>query len=265
MAQQLTPEFGQHGSLQRLTWGGQQWIHPWGLEMADAHSFFSLETGGWENDATILSQQTNRSHSQNQLKLDMREGHWQLDWGATVMETAVQRAASFTALTNGWAMDFVMRFAFRRTAVTHAEIAHQTISWDGANYYHQYSAQSVTLFHRQGQIKIGVDAAEFPPDWQQVMYVRCSPQEDAWIVHLRLQPRQWPREIIKLRLVGARHVVLPSAFGRLLRLWPSLEAHLRYAGEFKRFNFGRINAIPINFVPRHTRFTLAATVQFSSA
>jgi hypothetical protein len=81
-------------------------------------------------------------------------------------------------------------------------------------------------------------------------------------VHLRLLPRQWSREIIKLRLMGARHVVLPSAFGRLLNLWPRLEAHLRYAGENKRFNFGRINAIPLNFVPRNTRFTLAATVRF---
>jgi hypothetical protein len=92
--------------------------------------------------------------------------------------------------------------------------------------------------------------------------VRCSPLEDAWIIHLRLLPRQWSREIIKLRLLGGRHVVLPSAVGRLLQRWPRLEAHLRYAGENKRFNFGRINAIPLNFVPRHTRFTLAATVQF---
>jgi hypothetical protein len=265
MAQQLTPEFGENGSLQKLNWGGQQCIHPWGLEMADAHSFFSLETGGWDNDAAVLSQKNNRTHTENQLKLDMREGHWQLDWGTTVTETAVQRAASFTALANGWAMDFVMRFVFQRTAVTHAAIANQTIVWDGANYYHQYPAQSVTLFHGQGQIKIGVDAAEFPSDWQQVMYVRCSPQEDAWIVHLRLLPRQWSREIIKLRLIGARHAVLPSAFGRLLNLWPRLEAHLRYAGEFNRFNLGRINAIPINFVPRRTQFTLAATVQFSSS
>ena len=94
------------------------------------------------------------------------------------------------------------------------------------------------------------------------MYVRCSPKEDAWIVHLRLLPQQWPREIIKLRLVGARHLVLPSAFGRLLKMWPRLEAHLRYAGENNRFNFGRINAIPINFVARNTRFTLGAMVQF---
>jgi len=262
MAQSLIPEFGPHGSLMQLTWEGQPLIHPWGLEMADAHSFFSLETGGWDNNATVLSQKTNRAQTRNQLKLDMREGHWQLDWGETVTETAVQRAASFAALANGWAMDFVMRFAFRRTAISHAEIAHETILWDGTNTYHQHPAQNVTLFHGQGQIKICVDAAECPPDWQQVMYVRCSPQEDAWIVHLRLLPRQWPREIIKLRLVGARHVVLPSAVGRLLKLWPRLEAHLRYAGEFKRFNFGRVNAIPINFVPCHTRFTLAATVEF---
>ncbi len=265
MAQRLIPEFGAHGSLQRLTWGGQQWIHPWGLEMADAHSFFSLETGGWDNEPTLLNHQADGSHSECQLKLDMQEGHWQLDWGTRVSETAVRRAASFTALANGWAMDFVMRFAFCRTAVTHAKISDKTISWDGANSYHQYSVQSVALLHPQGQIKIRVDAAEFPADWQQVMYVRCSPQEDAWIVHLRLLPRQWTREVIKLRLVGARHLVLPSALGRLLRLWPALEAHLRYAGEFKRFNFGRINAIPINFVPGHTRFTLAATVQFSSS
>ena len=262
MAQQLTPEFGQYGSMRRLTWDGQQWIHPWGLEMADAHSFFSLETGGWDSDAVVISQETSRSHTANQLRLDLREGQWQVDWGETVQETAVQRAASFTALANGWAMDFVMRFAFRREAITQAQIANDTILWDGANYYHQYPTPSVTLLHGQGHIEIRMDTAVHPPDWQQMMYVRCSPKEDAWVVHLRLLPKQWPREIIKLRLLGARHVVLPSAFGRLLKLWPRLEAHLRYAGENNRFNFGRINAIPINFVARGTRFTLGATVQF---
>lgn len=262
MAEQLIPQFGQHGSLRRLSWNGQQWIQPWGLEMADAYSFFSLETGGWENDPVIISQETSRQHTTNQLRLDLREGQWQLDWGETVQETAVQRAVSFTALANGWAMDFVMRFAFRREKISHAQIANHTVLWDGANYYHQYPTKEVILFHGQGQIKIGVDTAEFPPDWRQVMYVRCSAKENAWIVHLRLLPRQWPREIIKLRLIGARHVILPSTFGRLLNAWPRLAAHLRYAGENKRFNFGRINAIPINFVARGSRFTLAATVQF---
>ncbi len=262
MAKQLMPQFGQHGSLQRLSWNGQQWIQPWGLEMADAHSFFSLETGGWETDPVIISQETGSRHTANQLQLDLREGQWQIDWGDTVQETAVQRAVSFTAMANGWAMDFVMRFAFKRENITHAQIGNDTILWDGANYYHQYPAQTVSLFHGDGQIKIEVDTAEFPTAWQQVMYVRCSPKEDAWIVHLRLLPEQWQREIIKLRLIGSRHTVLPSAFGRLLNMWPRLAAHLRYAGEYKRFNFGRINAIPIKFVPRDSRFTLAATVQF---
>lgn len=263
MAERLIPEFGQHGSLLRLNWDGQQWIHPWGLEMSDAHSFFSLETGGWDSDVHFLNQRTNRSHTENQLQLDLREGRWQIDWGETVTETAVRRAASFTALANGWAMDFVMRFAFRRAAVVRAEIGDVPILWDGENFYHQYPAQKVTLLHGTGKIVIKVDTAVCPPDWQQLMYVRCSPQEDAWVVHLRLLPKEWPREIIKIRLIGSQHVVLPSAIGRLLKLWPRLEKHLRYAGEFKRFNFGRINAIPINFVARSTRFTLAATVQFS--
>lgn len=263
MAKQLTAKFGQHGSLEQLNWAEQQWIHPWGLEMADAHSFFSLETGGWDNHVTKLSQQTSQAHTENQLRLDMREGYWQLDWGETVAETAVRRAASFTALSNGWAMDFVLRFAFRRALINQADIAEQTITWEGSNYYHQFPVQTVTLHCPKGKIEIKVDAAEFPPDWRQVMYVRCSPQEDAWIVHLRLLPQQWPREVIKLRLVGAHHLVLPSSVGHLLRRWPRLEQHLRYAGEFKRFNFGRINAIPINFVARDTRFTLAATAKFS--
>lgn len=263
MAEQLIAEFGQHGSLQRLNWGGQQWIRPWGLEMADAHSFFNLETGGWDSDVAIVSQETNRTHTNNQLQLNLREGQWQLDWGETVQVAAVQRAVSFTALANGWAMDFVMRFAFRREAITHAQIAKKTILWDNANYYHQYPVQNVTLFHGEGQIDIVADTAVYPPEWQHVMYVRCAPKEAAWIVHLRLLPRQWTREIIKLRLIGARHVVLPSAVGRLLKLWPRLESHFRYAGEQNRFNFGRINAIPMNFVARNTRFTLGATVRFS--
>ncbi|MEZ4590645.1 MAG: hypothetical protein R3D55_05805 [Chloroflexota bacterium] len=256
----LKAQFGDHGSLAQLVWGGQQWIQPWGLEMSDAYSFFSLETGGWQCDSTPLEPQDGA----RRMKLSLREGQWQVQWQDVVPENenTVKRTAVFTTLTDSWAMDLVMRFAFRRDLITQAQIADKRIVWDDANYYHQYPAQQVTLFHSQGRIQIELDKAEFAPDWQQWMYVRCSPQENAWIVHLRLLPQKWVREIIKVRSVGARHWVLPTFFSRLLHLWPRLAAHLRYAGEFKRFNFGRINAIPLNFVPANSQFTLAATVHF---
>lgn len=254
----LEPTVGEHGALQALSWAGQQWIHPWGLEMSDAHSFFSLETGGWHCTRIPLEPQG----SARQMKLLLREGQWQLKWDESIAENRVSRTAVFTTSTDSWAMDLVLRFAFRRSLINQAQIGDKLIAWDGANYYHQHPAQRVILFHTQGRIQIDLHTAEFPPDWQQLMYVRCSPREDAWIVHVRLLPLTWQREIIKLRLVGARHFVLPDGAGRLLRKWPRLEAHLRYAGEFGRFNFGRINAIPLNFVPAHTQFTLAAAATF---
>ncbi|MFZ1398643.1 MAG: hypothetical protein WAS33_17185, partial [Candidatus Promineifilaceae bacterium] len=219
-------------------------------------------TGGWGCTPILLDKQASETHSGRQLRLLLHEGEWRLAWDEAVTENVVTRTAVFTTLADSWAMDLVMRFAFRRSQISQAQIADKRLIWDGANYYHQYPVQQVTLFHSHGHIQLHLNTAECPSNWQQVMYVRCSPQEDAWIVHLRLLPRNWQREILKLRLVGARHVVLPDLWGRLLRRWPRLEAHLRYAGEFNRFNFGRINAIPLNRVPAHMQFTISATVRF---
>ena len=140
MAEQLiAPEFGQHGSLRRLTWDGQQWILPWGLEMADALSFFSLETGGWDSDAVVISQETSRARTAKPAAAGYAGRAVAARLGGSRHRHGRPACCLlYAALANGWAMDFVMRFAFRRQAITHAQIAADTILWDGANYYHQY-------------------------------------------------------------------------------------------------------------------------------
>ena len=254
----LKPAFGDHGSLEKLYLDGQQIIQPWGIETADARAFFSLENGGWSNQVLV------REVNHNDVRLDalvavrMAEGFWQADLTDAVSDRSVTRRLRYVALEDTWAMDLVMRFAFPRLIVQRAEIAGHEIVWDGANYYHQYETDAVLLHLNETKLRVQLVDADYPSDWLQWMYVRCSPREDAWIVHIRLLPAKWKREIIKCRLVGARHVLFPAPLSRAILAVPGWADHLRYAGERKRRFGSRLNAYPLGFMHQETTIIMSA-------
>jgi hypothetical protein len=256
-----TPVFGEHGSLRELHLDGQQVIRPWGMETADARAFFSLETGGWGSQ--VLHREVARTPTSQETSVTVRmaEGLWRAKLTDSLFDRGIVRLLSYTAEEDTWAMDLVMRFAFRRQAVRAAEIAGRTITWDGANLYYQYEVRRVLLRLDRRQLRISVRDREYPPEWRLSMYVRCSPTEDAWVVHVRLLPSEWRREIIKLRWLGSRHFVFPERVsGGLLRIGP-LARHLRYAGEQKRLLGSRLNAYPLLLIPRGTVIELKAEAE----
>ena len=261
LAPEWTPVFGEHGSLRELHVEGQQIIRPWGFETADARAFFSLETGGWGGQ--VLRREVARTAAGQQafVTVRMAEGLWRARLTDSVSDRVIARQFSYRAEEDTWAMDLVMRFAFRRRAVSAAEIAGRTIAWDGANLYHQHEVRRVALRLNGRQMRISVTAGDHPPEWRLFMYVRCSPTEDAWVVHVRLLPPEWQREIIKLRWLGSRHLVFPEWMSRgLLRIKP-LARHLRYAGEQRRFMGSRLNAYPLLLIPRGTVIELKAEAE----
>lgn len=257
----LRPHFGEHGSLAQLHLDCQNIIKPWGIETADSRAFFSLETGGWGNK--VLSRKTARSEtaSSTQLTVRMAEGLWRGVLDELVTYSTVERLLSFEALEDTWAMDLVMRFVFERFAVRNAQIAGRRIFWDVRNYYHQYATDQVLLHLEQSQMRISVMDSDHPPDWRLATYVRCSPLEHAWIVHVRLLPAQWNREVIKLRGRGSRHVLLPDRLSHQLLRIGSLARRLRYAGERKVWPGSRVNAYPLALIPSGTRICLRATAE----
>jgi len=256
-----TPVFGEHGSLRELHLEGQQIIRPWGFETADACAFFSLETGGW--GSTILHSEITSTHTSQTISLTSRmaEGLWTAKLEDTVSGGQITRRLRYFAEEDTWAMDLVMRFAFARSAVCAAEIAGRTITWDGTNLYHQYEVSEALLRVGERRIRIFVSESEYPDEWRLCTYVRCSPSEDAWVVHIRLLPSTWRREIIKWRWLGSRHAVFPEWASRWVLRIPSVARHLRYAGEHRRLLGSRLNAYPLVLIPKGTVIELKAEAE----
>jgi hypothetical protein len=256
----LKPVFGEHGSLQSLYLDGQQIIRPWGIETADACAFFSLETGGWGNQILVREMTCSDTRLDGLVTVRMAEGLWAATLADIVSGRSIERQLRYLALEDTWAMDVVMRFVFPRFVVHQAEIADQRIAWDGTNYYHQYATNQVLLYLDKYKLRIRLTDSYYPSDWRLYMYVRCSPREDAWIVHIRLLPAIWKREVIKHRCIGSHHIVFPELLSRQVLKIPGVAQHLRYAGERNRLLGSRVNVYPLVLIPKGTVITLQARV-----
>lgn len=257
----ITPQFGQYGSVEKLYVDKEQIARPWGIETADTISFFSLETGGWHTQVLQKSRPINKTNQHKTLfTVQMKEGSWQGDINEFIENDSLIRQFDYRALTNCWAMDIVMRFAFKKEVVQFAKVGGQHIEWDGADFYHQFQTDHVDLQLKNCVIRIAAQNLQFSPKWKPVMYVRCSPSEKAWIVHLRLLPIIGDKEIFKIRLIGNKHTHAPKFITRLIVSLPKVANHLRYAGEFKRANFGRLNIYPLVKIHKDEKFHLEANI-----
>ena len=257
----LTPQFGQHGSIEKLYIDDEQIAKLWGIETAEALSFFSLETGGWQTQISARTTiQENPDHHNTSFTVNMRESQWQGTVDEFVQDNVLIRQFDYQALTTCWAMDLVMRFVFKKEAVQFAEIGGKRIEWDGANIYHQFPTDHVDLQLHNTAIRIAAQNLQFSLKWKSVMYVRCSPVEDAWVIHLRLLPQTWDKEIFKVRLIKSKHIVLPNFITQPILHIPKIANHLRYAGEFKRANLGRLNIYPLIKIAKDETFHLEARI-----
>ncbi|MCP4422732.1 MAG: hypothetical protein GY805_39490 [Chloroflexi bacterium] len=255
--------FGEHGSVKELYLADEQIAQPWGIETADAYAFFSLENRGWQARLSDHKVQFTDTHLNGRFTVQMREGQWQGTIQETIATDGIERTFTYHAVQDSWAMDIVQRYVFKKTAVFAATIANQTITWDNDNYYHQYPVQQVQLHTKNGPLILKATQIQHPPEWKQVMYVRCSPYENAWVIHLRLLPAIWQREIIKTRLKGNRQLVMPTIVSQPLLKIPTVARYLRYAGENNRHHF-RSNAIPLLHIQQGTVITLQSRLIYRS-
>ncbi len=223
-------EWGDYSIVSWSPDGGENIIHPWGVETADSDGFFSLDrTSGYRYRVVSESQQTAVNLKQTYQHISMKDGEWSLETSDKVEEKAILRQAQLIAVTDSWHMDFVMRFRFRKDQFEWAEIAGQQIIHTNSNVYHQYPVRQVKLCGKDHSVSISlvdfITTANFTPE----MYVRD--RGDEWIVHVRMMPTSSSKKIIKMCNRYMKTKSLPSCLSQLILSIPMLHKSLWYRGE----------------------------------
>jgi len=206
-------------------------IYPWGFETADSSAFYSLEDGfGYRYK--IISQEIKFSDKCYKAKIvtKMKEGKWELNIDDKIInDKTIERKVEAITLEDSFFMDFVMRFRFKKEFIEYAKIADKVIFHKNTNIYYQYPVEEVFLKGKEFDIKISIIDKIVPKNMKPVMYVRDNNGE--WIVHVRMIPKKWDKEVIKVCTSWAKTMPLPQFFSDFLLKWKWLKGELWYRGE----------------------------------
>lgn len=217
--------------LQELSLNGENIIRPWGVEFADSSTFYSLEDGFGYRYELLKHQETNGqlSHELCQI-IRLREGLVRLELNETLAgPREFRRTCTLTCIEDTTLMDFVLRFRFLAAKLPYGYIARRTLPFVGSCVYHQYPVDSAAIGNDQYAIRVEAIGKAVPSCMKGHVYLRDG--EDAWVLHMRMLPSAWDKEVIKLcsRWFGTRP--LPQwASVPLLRV-PQVKEALWYRGE----------------------------------
>lgn len=239
--------FIERGTISKLFKDGENIIYPWGFETADSSAFFSLEEGiGYRHEILEKSINTTDISFNAQYVVRMKEGLWKLEIEDEIHSSnRISRKAILTCLEKSCFMDFVLRFRFRKSFYPIAKIAGKEIPHKNSNIYHQYPVLEAALppnLHLR--VVDYCNSKQLSP----FMYVRDL--NDEWIVHARMLPCKWNKEVIKLCNAWAKTKPLPQMISKPLLAVDPIRNALWYRPERKPFTnkiLKRINpsAIPI--------------------
>ena len=170
-------------------------INPWGFETSDSYSFFSHLT--WWNRNKLLNYNFNNDYNVNKWNIEvlMKEWKWSLSVNEKLKWNEVVREHTLNAIEKTFMFDYVQRYRFKKEFFNIAEIDWKRIEYKNTNIYYQYKVDNVVLYWDYYDIKIFL--LDFKCDkFESYMYVRDNNWE--WIVHIRLMPKNWNKEVIKL-------------------------------------------------------------------
>lgn len=205
-------------------------IKPWGIETADSSAFFSLEKGvGWRNTRYFEKYEVSDDQYKANVVCGMKEGMWELNVDDCICKNGVIRKAHAVTHKDSIFMDFVMRFRFKKEFIEYAEIAGEKYIHRNTNVYYQYPVDMVFLQGKGFGIRISVLDKIVSEKMMPVMYVRdhC----DEWVVHIRMIPKSWDKEVIKICTSWAGTRPLPQLISQPLLAIKSLKKALWYRGE----------------------------------
>ncbi len=238
--------------IAEIYYQGKNIINPWGFETADSSAFFSLEKGvGWRyeklEEEYIYDELSYKAH----VLTKMLEGEWKLNIDDSIEQNCIIRRAEAITLKNSFFMDFVLRYRFKKEFIEYAEINNIKFYHENTNVYYQFPVDNVFLKGKGFDINLSIIDSIVPDKMNPVMYIRDS--KDEWVVHVRMIPKKWDKEVIKIctRWAGTRP--LPQRIATTLLKWNWLKKQLWYRGErepyrcklFRRFinpsAFGMVN------------------------
>ena len=244
--------------ISELYVGEQNIINPWGFETADSSAFFSLEQGvGWRNKKISEEYVCNNKSFLAKVVAQMSEGEWELNVTDQLHNNTINRKAEILTLQDSMFMDFVMRFRFKKEYIEYADIAGRRYYHKNSNVYYQYPVGNVMLKGRGFDINIVVVDSIVPDKMEPVIYVRDSKSE--WVIHVRMIPKAWDKEVIKICTAWAGTRPLPQVVSNALLKIDSIRDAIWYRGERRPYQnrvFRRLinpSAFGMVLVPKNSR------------
>lgn len=241
-----------------LYYHNQNIINPWGIETSDSSAFFSLEEGiGWRVKKLFEEYNFDEYNYKAHLITKMKEGMWELFVDDTIVENTVIRKAQLITLEDSIFMDFVVRFRFKKEFIEFAEIAGKRLYHNDSNIYYQYPVDNVYLQGKGFGIVISVIDKVVPEKMEPTMYVRDS--KDEWVIHARMIPKNWDKEVIKICTKWAGTRSLPQFISKPLLSFKSIRKSLWYRGEKAPYKSRIIqkllnpSAFGMVFIPKNTK------------
>jgi len=225
----------ENNCISKLDVKGDNLILPWGMETADSSAFFSLEDGvGYRYQMISREVDHTDQHYRGCYVVQMVEGKWKLNIEDKILsEHSLHRTAKLLCLEDSHFMDFVMRFRFKKSYFPFAMIDGKKFQHANTNIYYQYPVREASLEGEKYQITLNVEEVQCPESLSPYMYVRDH--EDEWVVHARMLPVNWDKEVVKLCNPWAKTRPLPQVLSNFLLAVPAIKKSLWYRGEKKPF------------------------------
>ena len=220
--------------ISKLYYNNQNIINPWGFETADSSAFFSLEKDiGWRYTKEIEEYNIQEKSNTAYLITKMKEGKWELNVNDTINDNKLIRKVEANTLEDGYFMDFVLRYRFKKEFIEYAQINDTKYYHNNTNIYYQFPVDKVFLQGKSFDIKLSIIDSIVPENMEPVMYVRDN--RDEWVVHVRMVPKRWDKEVIKICTGWAGTRPLPQKLATSLLKWKWLKEQLWYRGERKPY------------------------------
>lgn len=187
----------------------------------------------------------------------------QLNEGKFALQ-ATQNSATLTALTDSYLMDFVVGYSFPKTWFDSAIINNQKIIHQDSRRRHQHPVTQAILISSFNQ-KITIDfVVQTANLLTPVMYVRDF--KDSWIIHCRLLPKNYDKEIIKINF-PLKYQAIPQQLSDYILKNYKIKKYLWYRAETKPysiwnllFKYFRPSAYPLVLIPKNKTISITCNI-----